>query len=152
MPATSDWCLLSEDAGVIRHIRKHDALSKGHISFTRKASTLYRREWETQKELPSLSVILHNLCINNDREDLLDDADLDIVDDELSVDHRQEQGDKQQKLLLIELQLSRFWYRQNKAVKRAFFWQVVTCVGMPNWYEMCLFKDDVQNYIVYYTK
>ena len=54
-------------SGLIRYIRKHDTLSRGHLAFSRKGSALYRREWawETWKEKPSLfSVLLYcSLCI-----------------------------------------------------------------------------------------
>ena len=52
-------------------------------------------------ELVQCAVILHNLCIpfSDNGNDLLDDADLDIVDDELDIGHGEEQQDRQQQLL-----------------------------------------------------
>ena len=70
------------------------------MAFLRKGSVLYRGEWEweTWKELPRLSsacaVILHNLCIlfSDNGDDPLDDADLDIEEDELDIDNRETRG------------------------------------------------------------
>ena len=52
-------------------------------------------------ELVQCAVILHNLCIafSDNGNDLLDDADLDIVDDELDIGHGEEQQDREQQLL-----------------------------------------------------
>ena len=54
-------------------------------------------------ELVQRAVILHNIRIlftsSNNGDDLLDDKDLDIVDDELDIDHGEEQQDRRQQLL-----------------------------------------------------
>ena len=47
------------------------------------------RNMKRAAELVQCAVILHNLCIifSDNGDDLLDDVDLDIVDDELDIDH-----------------------------------------------------------------
>ena len=52
-------------------------------------------------KLGQCAVILHNLCIlfSDNGDDLLDDSDLDIVYNELDINHGEEQQDKQQQLL-----------------------------------------------------
>ena len=51
---------------------------------------------EETAELVQCAVIMHTLCIlfSDNGDDLLDDADLDIVDDELDVDHGEQQQDR----------------------------------------------------------
>ena len=59
------------------------------------------RNMKRAAELVQCAVILHKLCIllSDNGNDLLDDADLDIVDDELDIDHGEEQDDRWQQLL-----------------------------------------------------
>lgn len=47
-------------------------------------------------EVVQCAVTLHNFCIlfNDNGDDVLNDADLDIVDDELDVDYGEEQQDR----------------------------------------------------------
>ena len=52
-------------------------------------------------KLGQCAVILHNLCIlfSDNGDDLLDDTDLDLVNNELYIDHGEEQQDRRQQLL-----------------------------------------------------
>ena len=59
------------------------------------------RNMKRAAELVQCAVILHNLCIlfSDNGDDLLDDADLNIVDDELDINYGEEQQDRRQQLL-----------------------------------------------------
>ena len=97
----------------MKHIRKQDAPSKEHMAFPRKGSTL------------------HNLCIlfSDNGTYLLDDADLDIVDDELEIDPwRRTRGQTAAAAAVLAvsvrnatkdtLKLQLFHYRKNKKVNK----------------------------------
>ena len=60
---------------------------------------------ERAAELVQCAVILHNICIlfSDNGDGLLDDEDLDIVDDELDIDHGEEQQYRRQQLLQLFL-------------------------------------------------
>ena len=61
-----------------------------------------------EAELVQCNVILHNLCIlfSDNGDELLDDADLVIVDDELDIDHGKEQQDRRLQLHAGEFPMS----------------------------------------------
>ena len=59
------------------------------------------RNMKRATKLVQCAVILHIICIlfTNNGDDLLDDEDLDIFNDELDMDHGEQQQDRRQQLL-----------------------------------------------------
>lgn len=123
-------CTIERAYGVLKE--KFYALQKG----------MRVRSMKRAAELVQCAVILHNLCIlfSDNGDELLDDADLDIVDDELNIDHGEEQEDRRQRGSAAvrndtnyTLKLQLFQYRQKKIVDYApFFGEVISCIEVLN--------------------
>ena len=105
---------------------------------------------ERAAELVQCAVILHNICIlfSDNGADLLDDEDLDIVDDELDIDHGEEHSGQMAAAAAAfplsvrkddvnnSSKLQLFQYRQNKNSQMTkytpFFREVISFIEVPN--------------------